>query len=482
MLDPVVTIDPAGIIQEASQSVLGIFGYAPEELVGQNVKVLMPEPHRENHDAYLARYARTGETGILNRTREFEVVRKDGTRLVCELSVSRVDPPGEARPLFIGSFRDVTARRRAEAELRESERRFRAIFDQEFQFVGLLSTDGRLLEANQAALDAVGVARTEAIGRPFWETAWWAHDPRAQEVVRQAVADAARGKFVRFETSHRRPSGDLLAVDFSLKPILDGEGRVALLLPEGRDITQLKEAQRRETNMLRALATIGESASILAHEIKNPITAINVALKAVAQSLGEDHQAVLADLVGRLQRVERTMRRTLSFARPLELRRRPLAPEDVLGQAARGMRAELERAGVELVIQVDRELPALDADPQLLEEVLVNLLRNAREALGAGGRVRLSAAAVRGGVLLAVEDDGPGIPESALLELFKPFHTTKAEGTGIGLALCKKIVEEHGGEISAGRSALGGARFALRLPAGAGRAPAPPAAGLRTGA
>jgi signal transduction histidine kinase len=77
--------------------------------------------------------------------------------------------------------------------------------------------------------------------------------------------------------------------------------------------------------VLRALATFGESASILAHEIEHPITAINVALEAVAQSLGEDHQAVLADLVGRLQRVERTLRRTLSFARPLELRRRPLA-------------------------------------------------------------------------------------------------------------------------------------------------------------
>lgn len=98
--------------------------------------------------------------------------------------------------------------------------------------------------------------------------------------------------------------------------------------------------------------------------------------------------------------------------------------------------------------------------------MFVNLIKNAREALGSSGHIRLSAA--REGkhrIEFAVEDDGLGIPESVLPNLFKPFHTTKAEGTGIGLALCKKIVTEHGGEITAGRSALGGACFTIRLPA-----------------
>ena len=484
MLDPVVTIDSEGVIQEASDSVQACFGYAPAELVGQNVKLLMPEPHHRRHDEYLERYRRTGATNILNRTREFEVVRKDGSRVICELSVSRVDAPGEDGPLFIGSFRDVTARKRAEDQLGESERRFRAIFDQEFQFVGLLSTDGTLVEVNRAALEAVGIAREAVLGRPFWESPWWSHDPHEQERVRHAVADAARGEFVRFETTHLRSTGEVIAVDFSLKPIRDEQGHVVLLLPEGRDITQLKQAQQRETTMLRSLATIGESASILAHEIKNPITAVNVALKAVAERLGEDHQEVLADLVGRLQKVERTMRRTLSFARPLELRRRQLAPEALLEQAAQGMRAELAQAGIALELCVEPGLPPIDGDPQLLEEVLTNLLRNAREAIGSGGRVELRAARGRqGGVELAVDDDGPGIPEGALSGLFKPFHTTKATGTGIGLALCRKIAVEHGGEITAGSSALGGARFALELPAAAERAPPPASPGrVRTGA
>ena len=96
-----------GVVQEVSDSVEEMFGWKPEELRGQNVKVLMPEPHHSAHDEYLAKFRRTGETWILNTTREFEVRRKNGTHIVCELSVARIDVPGKEEPLFCGNFRDV---------------------------------------------------------------------------------------------------------------------------------------------------------------------------------------------------------------------------------------------------------------------------------------------------------------------------------------------------------------------------------------
>ncbi|MFM7298209.1 MAG: PAS domain S-box protein, partial [Planctomycetota bacterium] len=113
VLDPTLAIDLQGTIVTASASVEKVFGYSPAELTGRNIKLLMPEPHHSQHDGYLAKYARTGETNILNRTREFEVVHKLGHTIVCELSVARADIPG-GEPLFIGSFRDVTQRRAAE--------------------------------------------------------------------------------------------------------------------------------------------------------------------------------------------------------------------------------------------------------------------------------------------------------------------------------------------------------------------------------
>jgi len=117
-LDPVVTIDSRGVVQSASDSVERVFGWAPDELVGENISVLMPEPHRSMHDQYLANYRRTNETHILGRTREFEAVRKNGPHFPIELSVSRADIPGQPDPIFIGILRDISERKRTERELR----------------------------------------------------------------------------------------------------------------------------------------------------------------------------------------------------------------------------------------------------------------------------------------------------------------------------------------------------------------------------
>lgn len=335
MLDPVVTIDAHGVVLEASGSVLPIFGWKPGELIGRNVNVLMSEPHRSLHDGYLARYRETGQTNILGRTREFEVVRRDGAPLVCELSVSRVDVPGESQPIFVGSFRDVTAR---------------------------------------------------------------------------------------------------------------------------------EDARRREAQMLKSLAAIGESASILAHEIKNPITGIHLAIRAVADRLGESDREILRGLEASLQRVERTMRRTLSFAKPLELKRRPVVPGLLLESIVQRARTEFPASGAAFEIDCAESAPTVLADQALLEEALLNLVKNSLEALGPTVRLRLGARPADGLLELTVEDDGPGIPAYMIPNVFKPFYTTKELGTGIGLALCKKIAEEHGGDIRAGRSSLGGVGFTIRLP------------------
>jgi two-component system sensor histidine kinase/response regulator len=462
MLDAVVTIDGYGTIQDVSDSVERMFGYSPRELVGQNVSMLMPEPHRSQHDGYLANYRRTGNTWILNRTRAFSVLRKDGSPIDIELSVSRIDVPGASEPLFCGSFRDVTERHRAERALAESERRIRAVFDQEFQFVGLLEPDGTVLDANETVLEAAGVRREEVVGRPFWKTPWWRAEDR--ERIRQGIEAAARGEFVRFETTQRTADGRALAVDFSLKPILGPDGAVEFLLPEGRDITSIKDAQRRETAMLRALAAIGESASVLAHEIKNPITAVNIALRAVADRLGEDQREILDDLVSRMQKLEKTMRRTLQFARPLKLALAPSGIREVLEAAVLTLRPECARAAVAIEIDVDPACPQLSIDRGLVEDLFVNLLRNSIEA--EAHRVRLGARpGGKGFVEVRVDDDGPGVPPSQADSLFKPFVTTKAAGTGLGLAIVRKIVQEHGGSVELDASPLGGAGFVLRFPA-----------------
>ena len=462
LLDPTVVIDPFGTIQAVSDSVERVFLYAPDDLVGRNVSCLMPEPHRSAHDGYLARYRETGVTGILNRTREFEVVRKDGSAIVCDLSVARAEiGPGEP-PLFVGSFRDVTERKRAELALRDSERRFRALFDGAFQFIGLLLPDGTLLEANRTACESCGLRREDVVGKPFWETPWWSHSAEMRERIRAAIRRAAAGEFVRGEVTQRSSGERILEVDFSISPVLDDQGRVVLLIPEGRDVSVLKASQRSETAMLRALATIGESAALMAHEIKNPITAVNVALRAVADALGEDQRAVLEDLVVRMKNLEGIMRRTLSFARPLELKLADCDAGEIYAATTASLRDAIARAGARVETAIEGTV-RFRADRQLLGEVIANLVSNAIESRDLPVRVVLGASARGGTVSLRVEDDGPGVPEDRREAIFKPFFTTKGTGTGLGLAICRKIVEEHGGSIVVESASSGGARFLIRL-------------------
>lgn len=465
VLDPTLAIDEFGVIVTASASVRTAFGWAPEELRGRNINVLMAEPHRSAHDEHLANYRRTGETQILGRTRQFEVLHKDGQRLACELSVARVEMPAGLSPLFVGSFRDVTARLAAERALEQSERRFRAIFDSSFQSMWLLDAQGVVLEVNRNALGAVGAERSAVQGRDFCATPWWT-EPVERERVRSGLAQAALGEFVRFETTHRDAQGGLICVDFSLIPVRDEGGSVRWIIAEGRNINDLKRAQRTETAMLRALATIGESAAVLAHEIKNPITAVNVALRAVARQLGEDDRVVLEDLVLRMQRLEGLMRRTLSFARPLELQVSSIRGAELVDAVVRALRPEIVRRGGDVRTLVEPAAMEFNGDRQLLDEVLTNLLKNALEAKSGPVRVQIALRPLPGGgAHLCVEDDGPGVSENLRPTLFKPFSTTKSSGTGLGLALCKKIVDEHGGAIDVVRStSLGGARFDVRLP------------------
>jgi PAS domain S-box-containing protein len=412
-----------------------------------------------------------GRAGDDARDAELEALR----RRVRELEAELVRRPGLGRgEAGEGPEVEDPPQSFAERAMHVSERRFRAIFDQSFEYMGLLSPEGIVLEVNQAALDAAGVAREDVLGKPFWEARWWEISEEARERLREGIARAAAGEFVRFEAQQRGAGDEILWVDFSLKPVRGDDGRVVQLIPEGRDITALKRAQRAETSMLRALATLGESAAVLAHEIKNPITAVNAALRAVAEKLGDEERTTLEDLALRMERLERIMHRTLSFTRPVQLRRREIDALEVANQVLRMLRPAIAESGVDVRIDADEPPGTLHIDRGLIEEVLTNLLCNALEALedGSGERhVRLGVRPDDDAVVFEVEDDGPGIADSVQKSLFKPFITTKRKGSGLGLAFCKKVVEEHGGtiEVSSGSRrpsprGLPGARFTVRVP------------------
>ncbi len=155
-------------------------------------------------------------------------------------------------------FRDITSREKVTAMLGDSQRRFRAIFDSSFQFVSLLKPDGTLLEANQTSLDFAGIKLRDVANRPFWLLPWWGTSSEVREQLQEAISRSAKGEFVRYEVEIQG-ANRTATVDFSLKPVADETGKIVLLLPEGRDITQSKRAQvalRQQIERERLIAQI----------------------------------------------------------------------------------------------------------------------------------------------------------------------------------------------------------------------------------
>jgi PAS domain S-box-containing protein len=216
---------------------------------------------------------------------EFRMRSKSGEWkwIVAHGKVTERDAAG-APVRMTGTHKDITERKKAEEALRESERRFRAIFHSMFQFMGLMQPDGTLLEANQTALDFAGICAEEVVGVPFWETPWWRLDREAQKQLKQAVVRAAAGEFVRYEVEVAGAGEMVITIDFSIKPVFDETGQVVLLIPEGRDITERKvlegEIALREARLNAFFSNAPVGMSILDEglrfvQINEPLAAMN---------------------------------------------------------------------------------------------------------------------------------------------------------------------------------------------------------------
>lgn len=185
--------------------------------------------------------------------------------------------------------KDISDRKRVEEKLKQSEHKIRAVLDQTFQFIGLLTVDGILIESNKTALNFAGIEESSVLNKPFWETPWWTHSPELQEKLRDAIKKAAKGEFVRFEATHTSKDGILHYIDFSLKPVKDETGNVIFLIPEGRDITDLKNSQKILARLLKDQQTMLDASPtmIFYKDKENRFIRVNKAL-AEANNLSKE--------------------------------------------------------------------------------------------------------------------------------------------------------------------------------------------------
>jgi len=235
------------------------------------------------------------------------------------------------------------------------------------------------------------------------------------------------------------------------------------------DRERIAGLHRREIERAQQLATVGELASGVAHEIKNPVVGISNGLDLVLRRVDDPDLTPITDEMKRqLSRIEGAVRDLLAFAKPASPR---LAPTDINHVVERALSLVGPAAGkrhVNLDTELDEALPLLTVDAEMIRQALVNLLLNAVHASPDGGSVRVTSTAARDRVLVAIEDRGPGLGADEVERIFKPFYTTRHSGTGLGLSITRGIVEQHGGKVNVTSLPGKGATFTVELPAGTG--------------
>jgi PAS domain S-box-containing protein len=331
---------------------------------------------------------------------------------------------------------------------------------------GILSLDAEscIVSSNPAVEAITGLTRDQA--RTFGDLI---RAVTADARDREHVHDTLERCLVTGSTAHipelhiqRQPDGRPRTLHLVASPVLD-EGTTGISLVIAlNDVTETWEMARRVSRTER-LAAIGEMAASVAHEIKNPLTGIGAALDVLlAEDSDPEFQVLKREIRNQLRRLNELVTDLMNFAKPVSIHPEQVIFDDLVHASMQALRHHPAMARVEVIVEGGAAI--LNVDPLQFPHVLQNLVLNAAQATGRNGRVILRAIPVPGGTEVSVQDEGQGLSEALLNRIFKPFFTTKAQGTGLGLSLCRKIVEAHGGTIEARNAPEGGAVFVTRLP------------------
>jgi PAS domain S-box-containing protein len=332
---------------------------------------------------------------------------------------------------------------------------------------GVLVVDaaGDVTLFNQAAEDITGRSQEEVLGQPY-ERAIGLDSGRASSVL-HTLESGNRLTNREKELSH--PDGRSIPLGFSTSLVRDEAGTTLGAVEVFNDMTEVKRLEA-EVQRAHTMAALGEMAATVAHEIRNPLGGIAT----FANLLGRDLEAAdprrrlvnkITEGIGRLNRIVTSL---LTYTRPLRLNAHPIDLVDLVEEATAFFEIDLERTHSNVSVERDYAVRELTCciDPEQLQQVILNLLQNAVQAMPKGGRVTVAVGpgAKEGIAVLSVRDTGVGMPTDVQDKLFTPFFTTKEDGTGLGLVTSRKIVEAHHGQIEVESEPDQGTCFFVNIP------------------
>jgi PAS domain S-box-containing protein len=460
--EAVLISDRDGRVVLANPRAEAMFGYGRGELAGEPVEALLPERFRTAHEGHRAGYFEAPRPRPMGLGLDLWGRRRDGSEFPVEISLSSFATDGGAFVLSLIS--DVTERKRAEAALL----RLAAVVESSDDAIFSMSTDGVILSWNPAAERIYGYTAAEVVGRSIEAIV----PPARRREVEEILEGLRLGRRVsHYETERIRKDGRRIQVSLSASPMHDAAGRVLGSSVIVRDITRRRHLER-AARQAEKLASLGTLSAGVAHELNNPISIIIsrielMLMDAESQPLPPGVHEDLHVLQQHAQRVSQIARGLLSFARQSTGELRPLDLSQLVEQTLLFMRKQITREDIEIHTSLDRSLPPIVGDANALQQVVVNLLTNARDAIDGPGVIRIETGRVPDApsrVRLIVSDTGIGMSADDISRIFDPFYTTKPRGTGLGLSVSYGIVQDHQGTIDVHSEPGRGSTFIVSFP------------------
>lgn len=475
-VEGIIVIDARGVIEVFSAGAERIFGYAAAEVLGHNVSQLMPEPDAGQHDAYLSNFQRTRQARIIGMGREVEGRRKSGATFPMELAVGEVHIQAGVR--YVGIARDISRRKSIELALQSREEELRLIAAH--APIGIITANlgGLVTSCNLALAELLQTPAEELRGVPVATLVEVCDRPRMEAALRRVVSEGGhqREPDLRVRAGNDRPLRIVVAHLGLVTRGGDPHRIVVQLVDRTQELDAQESAARMQAEMAHVarLTTLGEMASAISHEINQPLTAIATQAQAfrrlmqTEQAIRDEVAAGLESIAEQALRVGQVVKRVRAFVTKRETARELLDVNELVGQVLDLARVDARKGHVRLEVTFGADLPGVIGDSVQLQQVVLNLVRNAIDASQdipvEQREVTLATAAREGGVRLTVADRGSGVPPELEEKLFQPFFTTKADGVGMGLSISHSLVEAHGGTLRHQANPDGGALFEMTLP------------------
>ncbi len=464
--------DQRGSFTFVNDALCRYFGYSREEMLNLSYKVYTPPEDIRHRVAIFSEVYRTGQPVYWQLFRD---IIRDGSIRYTEISIfPRRNEKGEIIGLkTIG--RDVTERRKAEEQLQKSEERYRLLADNALDVIFTTDLKGKINYISPSMSHLTGLTPREImsfqgealdIERLFGMSSTDAEKlRRAWEAV---VANPAKTQLLEFEFKHR--DGFRSWAELKMSVMQDKDGNMTGVQGVMRDISQQKKMTERLVSADR-LASLGEMAAGLAHEVNNPLTAVMGFAYLLMQNpdIPAETKGDVEAIYREGKRAADVIRSFLIFARGQKPEKQAIYLNDIIHGVLRLRSSQLEKENIKVILNLAEDLPAIQGDISQMQQVFLNIILNAEYFMYQAhrkGALAISTQSADGLIKVAIADDGPGIAPDKLSRVFDPFFTTKevGEGTGLGLSICHGTIKEHGGNIYVDSEAGQGATFTIELP------------------